>query len=409
MLNKIWFGFFFTAFLAACYQTFILHNPDVFPAIVESTFTMAKLSIEIVIGLMGVLCFWLGLFRVAEKAGLVQVISRALGPLFRRLMPEVPAGHPALGSVTMNLAANILGLDNAATPMGLNAMRELQTLNPSQNSASKAQILFVVLNSSSVTLLPITIFMYRAQLGSAEPTAVFIPILLATIASTMAGFFSVAAFSRIKIFDPVVLVYFFGFALITGLLVITLVSLPPEILAIQSSLWGNAIIFSVIVLFLGVAFFKKIHVYDTFITGAKQGIGVSIKIAPYLVAMLVAIGVFRASGMLDGLVAIIAKAAHALGWDTRFVDALPTAFMKPLSGSGARAMMLETMRTHGVDSFAGRLSAIIQGSTETTFYVLAVYFGAVGIRNTRYALTCGLIADVAGIGTAIAVAYWFFG
>jgi len=409
MLNKIWFSFFLTAFLAAGYQTFFLHRPDIFPALVESTFTMAKLAVEIAIGLMGVLCLWLGLFQVAEKAGLVRVVAKGLAPLFRRLMPEVPANHPALGSVTMNLAANMLGLDNAATPMGLKAMRDLQTLNPSNHDASNAQILFLVLNSSSVTLIPITIFMYRAQLGSANATAVFIPILLATMASSLAGLISVSFFSRIKLFDPVVLAYFAGFSLMMGSLVFLLVQMPVDTLAQQTSLWGNGIIFSVIMLFLGFAFYKKINVYETFIKGAKQGFGISIKIIPYLLAMLVAIGVFRASGMLDALVMLIAKGAGALGLDTRFVDALPTALMKPLSGSGSRAMMLETMNTHGVDSFAGTLSSIIQGSTETTFYVLAVYFGAVGLKNSRHALTCALIADAAGIGTAIAMAYWFFG
>jgi spore maturation protein SpmA len=408
MLNKIWFGFFLTAFIAAVYQTFFLHSPDVFPAVVESTFSMAKLAVEISIGLVGVLCFWLGLFQVAEKAGLVQVIAKLLAPLFHRLMPGVPEGHPALGSVTMNLAANILGLDNAATPMGLKAMRDLQTLNPSQHQASDAQILFVVLNSSSITLLPISIFMYRAQMGAADPTSVFVPILLATIASTVAALMAVSCFQRI-IWDRVVLAYVLGFAVLMGAFIGLLLQLPAALLAQQSSLWANIIIFSVIVSFLSVAFYKKINVYEVFIAGAKQGFAVGVKIIPYLVAMLVAIGVFRASGMLDMIISAIAHFCHVMGMDTRFVDALPTAFMKPLSGSGARAMMLETMKTHGVDSFASTLSAIIQGSTETTFYVLAVYFGAVGIRSTRHALTCGLIADVAGIAAAIGVAYWFFG
>lgn len=398
-----------TAFLAAGYQTIFLHRPDILPALVESTFTMAKLSIEIAIGLMGVLALWLGLFQVAEKAGLVQIMAKGLAPLFARLMPEVPRGHPALGTVTMNLAANVLGLDNAATPMGLKAMRDLQTLNPSSTHASNAQILFLVLNSSSVTLIPITIFMYRAQLGSLNPTAVFVPILLATTASTLAGLFSVALFSRINIFDRVILAYFTGFALLMGSLMFLLLQLPTASLAAHTSLWGNGIIFSLIMLFLGLAYYKKINVYDTFISGAKQGFGISVKLIPYLLAMLVAIGVFRASGMLDFLVLGISKAVGALGLDTRFVDALPTALMKPLSGNGSRAMMLETMNTHGVDSFAGTLASIIQGSTETTFYVLAVYFGAVGIRYTRHALACALIADLAGILAAIGVAYWFFG
>lgn len=409
MLNRIWFGFFMLAFLMAGYQTFVLSNVEVFPALVQATFDMSRLAVEIAIGLLGVLCFWLGLFQVAEKAGLINLLSKGLNPLFRRLMPDVPANHPALGSVTMNLAANMLGLDNAATPMGLKAMKDLQEINPNKSSASNAQILFLVLNTSSVTLLPITIFMYRAQMGAAEPTAVFVPILLATIASTFVGLITVGIVQRLKIWNGVVFAYFLGFALIMGVFINMLAQMPSSVMAERSSLFGNMVLFSLIMLFLTVGFVKKVNVYETFIQGAKQGFGITLKIIPFLLAMLVAIGVLRASGVLEAFVHFISHVIGAMGFDTRFVDALPTAIMKPLSGSGSRAMMLETMNTYGVDSFPGTLSAIIQGSTETTFYVLAVYFGSVGIRHTRHAIGCGLIADLAGIVTAIVVAYWFFG
>jgi len=397
------------AFIMALYQTFVLAQVDVFPALVQSTFEMSKLSVEIALGLLGVLCFWLGLFQIAEKAGLINVIARGLNPMFRRLMPDVPANHPALGSVTMNLAANMLGLDNAATPMGLKAMRDLQSINPDSNTASNAQILFLVLNTSSVTLLPITIFMYRAQMGAENPTAVFVPILLATIASTFVGLITVGMVQRLKIWNGVVFGYFLGFALVMGFFMNMLAQLPSAVLAERSSMYGNMVLFSLIMLFLCAGFIKKINVYETFIQGAKQGLSITIKILPFLLAMLVAIGVLRASGVLDAFVNLISYIVGSLGFDTRFVDALPTAIMKPLSGSGSRAMMLQTMNAYGVHAFPATLSAIIQGSTETTFYVLAVYFGSVGIRNTRHAIGCGLAADLAGIMTAIVVAYWFFG
>jgi spore maturation protein SpmA len=408
MLAHIWFGFFAIAFVSALYQWLINGHAAIFSELIQSTFDMAALSVEVAIGLIGVLCLWLGFFRIAEKAGLINVLSRALSPLFLKLMPEVPKGHASHGSITMNIAANMLGLDNAATPMGLKAMQDLQTLNPNKTTASNAQILFLVLNTSSVTLLPVTIFMYRAQQGSAEPTAVFIPILMATSASTLAGLVAVAWVQKIRLFDKVILAYLAGFALLMALLATYLVSQPAEQMAETSSLLGNLILFSLIMLFLFAGWWRKINVYDAFIDGAKEGFDVAVRLIPFLVGMLVAIGVLRTSGVLDGLMHGIAFALSSLGVNTDFVQALPTAFMKPLSGSGARAMMLETMNNFGVDSFAATVSAIMQGSTETTFYVLAVYFGSVGIRRVRHAISCALIADAAGITMAILAGYWFF-
>ncbi|MCG6869147.1 MAG: hypothetical protein LJE91_10630 [Gammaproteobacteria bacterium] len=408
-LSLIWAGFFFVAAVAALYQWLWVGSGDVFSLMVDATYEMASLAVEISIGLIGVLCLWMGLFRIAEKAGLIAVFARLLDPFFRRLMPGVPAGHAAQGSVTMNLAANLLGLDNAATPMGLKAMQDLQELNACKETATDAQILFLVLNTSSVTLLPVTIFLYRAQQGSADPTAVFVPILLATSASTLTGLLSVAWFQRLHVRDPVVLAYAGGFTLIMAGLLTWLAQLTPEELSATSGLIGNLVLFCVVIAFIGAGAWQRVGVYDRFIEGARQGFDVAVGLIPYLVAMLVAIGVFRASGAMDAAIAMLAAAVSALGADTGFVDALPTALMKPLSGSGARAMMLETMNAHGVDSFPATLAAIVQGSTETTFYVLAVYFGSVGIRNVRHAVTCGLLADAAGIATAIAVGYWFFG
>lgn len=409
MLNTLWLSFFLLAFVAALWQWLTGTNPEVFSELVAATFEMANLAVEIAIGLIGVMALWLGLFRVAEHSGLINVIARAMGPLFSRLMPEVPANHPAIGSVTMNLAANFLGLDNAATPMGLKAMNDLQALNPDKDTATNAQILFLVLNTSSVTLLPVTIFLYRAQQGSTEPAAVFLPILMATSASTLVGLFSVAWMQKLRLHDPVVLAWFGGFAVLMAALLSFIVGLPGDVLSSRSALIGNLLLFSVIVLFLVSGMQRKLDCYSLFIEGAKEGFDVAIKIIPFLLAMLVGIGVFRASGCLDILLEGIRALVAMLGIDTRFVDALPTAFMKPLSGSGARAMMLETMNTFGVDSFAARMAATIQGSTETTFYVLAVYFGSVGIRKTRHAISCGLLADFAGITTAILASYWFFG
>jgi len=408
MLVHIWFGFFAISFVAALYQWLINGHGDIFTLLVQSTFDMAGLGVEVAIGLIGVLCLWLGFFQIAEKSGLIQILARGLEPLFLKLMPEVPRGHPSHGSITMNIAANMLGLDNAATPMGLKAMQDLQTLNPSDSSASNAQILFLVLNTSSVTLLPVTIFMYRAQQGSAEPTAVFIPILLATTASTLVGLAAVAYVQRLKLLNTVILSYFAGFILLMSGLVTYLASQPAEQMSAVSSLMGNLILFSLIMLFLCYGWWKRVNVYDAFIDGARQGFDVAVRLIPYLVGMLVAIGVLRTSGVLDGTIIAIEYILSSLGFNTEFVQALPTALMKPLSGSGARAMMLETMSTHGVDSFPATVAAIMQGSTETTFYVLAVYFGSVGIKHVRHAVACALLADLAGITVAIMAGYWFF-
>jgi spore maturation protein SpmA len=408
LLSRVWAGFFLLAFIAALYQWLVLGHGDIFTTIVNATFEMARLSVQIAIGLIGVLALWMGFFQLAEKAGLIQILARLLSPLFQRLMPEIPHGHPAQGSITMNLAANMLGLDNAATPMGLKAMQDMQTLNSRKDTASNAMILFLVLNTSSVTLLPVTVFLFRSQQGAADPTAVFIPILLATSASTLVGLLTVAWIQRLRIFDVVVLAYFAGFALCMSALVFYLQTLTADEMAARSALFGNFLLFGVMVLFIVAGLHRRVDVYETFIEGAKEGFTVAVRIIPYLVAMLVAIGVLRASGVLDGLLLGLQWLFQALGMNTDFIQALPTAFMKPLSGSGARAMMLETMHTYGVDSFPGQLSAVIQGSTETTFYVLAVYFGSVGIRHGRHALACGLLADLAGIVSAILIGYWFF-
>ena len=408
MLAQIWFGFFAVAFISAIYQWLVNGNAAIFSEIMQSTFDMAELSVEVAIGLIGVLCLWLGFFRIAEKSGLINVLARILEPLFIRLMPEVPRGHASHGSITMNIAANMLGLDNAATPMGLKAMQDLQQLNPKKDTASNAQILFLVLNTSSVTLLPVTIFMYRAQQGATDPTAVFIPILMATSASTLAGLISVAWVQRINLLDKVILAYLFGFAVLMAMLATFLLAQPAEEMASTSSLLGNLILFSIIMLFLGAGWWRKINVYDAFIDGAKEGFDVAVRLIPFLVGMLVAIGVLRTSGVLDGFIVGLEFMLSSIGVNTDFIQALPTALMKPLSGSGARAMMLETMNNFGVDSFPATVSAIMQGSTETTFYVLAVYFGSVGISHVRHAISCALIADVAGIMTSIIVGYWFF-
>lgn len=409
MLNTLWLAFFIVASLSGLYQWIVLHDAEIFSRIVLSLFDMAELSVELMILLFGTLTLWLGFLRIAEAAGLVDLLGRWLSPLFRRLMPEVPAGHPALGLITLNFAANGLGLDNAATPIGLRAMKELQTLNTSPDTASNAQILFLVLNASSLTLLPVTIFMYRAQQGAADPTMVFLPILLATTASTVAGLLSVAFMQRLKLHDPVVLMWLGGLVLILGSFMAVLATLSSAAIAATSSLMGNLTLFGIIMIFLLAGARKKIAIYECFVDGAKDGFDVAKNLLPYLVAMLCAIGVLRASGALDVALDGIRWAVQALGMDGRFVDALPTALVKPFSGSAARAMLIETMQHFGPDSFPALVAATIQGSTETTFYVLAVYFGAVGIQRARHAVGCALIADLAGVMAAIAVCYWFFG
>jgi spore maturation protein SpmA len=409
MLNRLWLSFFVIAAGSAMWRWLVAGDAAVFAAMVDSLFAMAKLSVEVMILLFGTLTLWLGFLRIAEKAGLVEALSRRLSPLFTRLMPEVPPGHPALGLITMNFTANALGLDNAATPIGLKAMRELQSLNPSPEVASNAQILFLVLNASSLTLLPVSIFMYRAQQGAADPTLVFLPILLATAASTIAGFLSVAFVQRLRLRDPVVMVSLLAIALVLGSCIAVLSGLSSAALASLSSLLGNAVLFGLILLFVVVGALRRVPVYEAFIDGAREGFEVAKHLLPYLVAMLCAVGVLRASGALDLLLGLIRGGVDWFGWDNRFVDALPTALVKPFSGSAARAMLIETMSTQGVDSFAALLSATVQGSTETTFYVLAVYFGAVGIQRARHAVACALFADLAGVMASIGVCYWFFG
>ena len=408
MLNALWLGFFLTATVAALAQWLLAGNAQVFAAMVQALFAMAKLSVEVMVLLFGTLTLWLGFLRIAEEAGIVQALARWLAPLFAKLMPEIPRGHPALGLMTLNFAANGLGLDNAATPMGLKAMRALQELNPSSTTASNAQILFLVLNASSLTLLPVSIFMYRLQQGAADPTLVFLPILLATSASTLVGLVSVALVQRLPLLSPVVLAYLLPLALGLAAFMALLASLSAAALASLSGLLGNLSLFAVVLLFLLVGAWKKIAVYDSFIAGAKEGFAVARDLLPYLVAMLCAIGVLRASGALDYALDGVRYLVGLVGVDNRFVDALPTALVQPFSGSAARAMLIETMQSHGVDSFAALLAATIQGSTETTFYVLAVYFGAVGIQRARHAVACALLAELAGVLAAIGVCYWFF-
>jgi spore maturation protein SpmA len=409
MLNGLWLSFFLVAAVAGFSRWLIGDDPAVFGAMVESLFAMAKLSVEVMVLLFGTMTLWLGLLRIAEQAGLVNALARVLGPLFARLMPEVPRGHPALGLITMNFAANGLGLDNAATPIGLKAMRSLQELNPDKLTASNAQILFLVLNASSLTLLPVSIFMYRVQQGAADPTLVFLPILLATSASTLVGLISVALMQRLRLWDPVVLAYLIPGALLLGGFMALLAGLSATALAALSSLLGNLTLFGVILAFLVVGALRKVKVYEQFIEGAREGFDIAKSLLPYLVAMLCAIGVLRASGALEFGLDGIRWMVETFGWDTRFVDALPTALVKPFSGSAARAMLIETMQTHGVDSFPALAAATVQGSTETTFYVLAVYFGAVGIQRARHAVGCALLAELAGVIAAITVTYWFFG
>lgn len=409
MLNTLWLGFFAIAAASAGWRVFSAGDVAVFQAMVDSLFAMAKLSVEVMLLLFGTLTLWLGFLRIAERALLVEALARWLSPLFARLMPEVPRGHPALGLITLNFTANALGLDNAATPIGLKAMRELQSLNPEPAVASNAQILFLVLNASSLTLLPVSIFMYRAQQGAPDPTLVFLPILLATSASTLAGFLSVAFMQRLKLRDPMIMGWLLGAALLLGGFIALLSTMSAAALAALSSVLGNAVLFGLILLFLLAGAWRRVPVYEAFVDGAREGFEVAKNLLPYLVAMLCAVGVLRASGALDLLLHGMRHGIELLGWDSRFVDALPTALVKPFSGSAARAMLIETMNTHGVDSFPALVAATVQGSTETTFYVLAVYFGAVGIQRARHAVGCALLADLAGVIAAIGVCYWFFG
>ncbi|MBL1320329.1 MAG: spore maturation protein [Methylophaga sp.] len=409
MLNFIWIFFFVTAFIVALIKLLAFGDTEIFGQLMTAMFSLSKIAFEISLGLTGILALWLGIMRIGERSGFIDLLTRGLTPLFAKLVPEIPKNHPALGAMVMNMSANALGLDNAATPLGIKAMKELQKLNPLKDTASNAQILFLVINTSAVTLFPVTIFTYRAQMGAVNPTDVFIPILIATYASTLMGLLAVSYVQKINLFDKVILSYLGGFTVLVAGLLSYFSQLPQADMLAQSALISNVILFSLVMLFIAGAVIKKVNAYDAFIDGAKEGFETAITIIPYLVAMLVAIGVFRASGALDLLAGGLRHIVLALNFDDRFIDALPTALMKPFSGSGARAIMVDTMQTFGADSFAGRLSSIVQGSTETTFYVLAVYFGSVGIKNIRHAAACGLAADIAGIMAAIAIAYWFFG
>jgi spore maturation protein SpmA len=409
MLNGLWLGFFVVAAISAFGRWLFGGEAGAFAAMVESLFAMARLSVDVMILLFGTLTLWLGFLRIAEKAGLVELLARLLAPLFRRLMPGVPDGHPALGLITLNFTANGLGLDNAATPIGLKAMRALQELNPKPDTATNAQILFLVLNTSSLTMLPVSIFMYRLQQGASDPTLVFLPILIATSLGTLVGFLAVAAVQRLKIWDPVVLAWVGGFTLLLGGFMGLLAGMSAAALAAFSSLLGNLVLFGLILLFVLAGAWRRVPVYEAFVEGAKEGFEVAKNLLPYLVAMLCAVGVLRASGALDAVLNGVRYVVETVGWDTRFVDALPTALVKPFSGSAARAMLIELMKTSGVDSFPALVAATVQGSTETTFYVLAVYFGAVGIQKARHAVGCALLADAAGVLASILVCYWFFG
>lgn len=408
VLNYIWIFFFAVAFVVALYRLLFLGDTEVFGAMIKSTFDMSKTGFEISLGLTGVLTLWMGIMKIGERGGAVGVMSRLISPFFRRLFPGLPAHSPAHGSIMMNLAANMLGLDNAATPMGLKAMQQMQEVNPDPKAASNAQIMFLVLNTSGLTIVPVSIMVYRAQLGAANPTDIFIPILIATYFSTLAGLIAVALYQRIRLWDKVILAYLGGVSAIMGGVIWYFSGLSKEQLTVASNLASNIILFGIIISFIGMAAWKKIQVYDAFIDGAKEGFSTAVKIIPYLIAILVAIGVFRASGAMEIVMDAMAKMVSGLGFNADWVDALPTALMKPLSGSGARGMMIDTMKTFGADSFAGRLACTFQGAADTTFYIIAVYFGSVGIKNTRYAIPCGLIADLAGVIAAIVVAYLFF-
>jgi spore maturation protein SpmA len=408
LLNYIWIGLILIGFFFALINAFAFGNYNIFSSMMTTAFEMAKTGFELSLGLTGIMTLWLGLMKIAEKGGIVSLLSKAVNPLFSRLFPEVPKNHPAQGSMVMNIAANMLGLDNAATPLGLKAMNELQDLNPNKEQASNAQIMFMVLNASGLTIIPISILVYRTQLGAANPADIFIPILIATFASTLAGIISVSIVQKINLLHKNILIFLGGFTLLIALVTWYFSIIPSDQLKNISLIVSNFIILLLIVLFILFGFFKKINVYETFIDGAKEGFQIAVKIIPYLVAILVAIGIFRESGAMPLLIESISKFFSLFGINTDFVGALPTAIMKPLSGSGARGMMIDAMTTYGPDSFVGRLSCIFQGTTDTTFYIIAVYFGSIGVKRTRHAIGCALFSDLIGIITAILVAYLFF-
>ncbi len=408
VLNYIWISFFLIAFAVALIKLVFFGDTEIFSAIFNAMMDTSKTGFEISLGLTGVLTFWLGIVKVGEKGGMVSIMYKVVGPFFRKLFPEIPKNHPVLGPLLLNLSANMLNLDNAATPLGLKAMEGLQELNPHKERASNAQIMFLVLNTSGLTIFPINIMVFRAQLGAANPADIFLPILMATFISTLAGLIAVSIYQKINLFDRVILLYLGSLTLFIAGIIWYFTTLDQAAIQKISSLVSHFLLFSLIIGIILLGLRKGFNIYDTFIDGAKEGFSVAIKIIPYLVAMLAGIGVFRASGAMDIVVNGIGAAFSHFGINTDFVPALPTAFMKPLSGSGARAMMIETMSNYGADSFPGRVASVLQGSTETTFYVLALYFGAVNIKNTRYAVICGLIADFAGIVAAIFLSYLFF-
>lgn len=408
MLGWFWSGCIVLSFFACLIQLVFFNNQEIFSQVTQELFNTAKFSVDIALGLIGLMAIWLGFFKIAERAGLAVFIARLLTPLFRKLMPQVPANHTSIAAITMNMGANALGLDNAATPLGIKAMKDLQSINHQRDTLSNAQILFLVLNTSSVTVIPITVFLFRAQQGAMHPTEVFIPILIATFASTVVGLLSVAYAQRLPVLNKTVISYLFIFSAIPILLSWYFISLPKEQMSTHAQLIANFVLFAIIAAFLIIGWVKKVNVYQAFIVGAKQGFGTAIKLIPYLIAMLLAIALLRASGILTALMSLVSSVLTFLNIDDAFIEALPTALMKPFSGSGARATMLEVMQSQGVDSFPAKVAAVMQGSTETTFYVLAVYCGAVGITKIRYAMTCSLLADAAGISTAIFISYVFF-
>ena len=407
-LNYIWIFFFLIAFVIGMVKMVFLGDTQVFPEMVNSTFEMAKSGFEISLGLVGVLSLWTGIMKIGEKGGVVNIISRLIGPFFNKLFPELGKNHPAYGPMMMNIAANMLGLDNAATPMGLQAMGEMQKSNHHKEIASNPQIMFLVLNASGLTLIPISIMVYRAQLGAHDPSDVFIPILLATFFSTLTGLIGVSIYQRINLWDRTIIAYLSGMLLFVISLIYLTHTLSPQSLSLYSRVFSNTVLFSIIIAFLLLGLRNRINVYETFIDGAKEGFTTAVKIIPYLIAILVAIGVFRTSGAMDFLIAGIKKMIEEAGINSDFIGALPTALMKPLSGSGSRGMMIDVMKTSGADSFVGRLSCIVQGAGDTTFFVLAVYFGSIGIKKTRHALHCALLADLVGLIAAILIGYLFF-
>lgn len=409
VLNYIWIAFFLIAFVVATVRLVLLGDTQVFPEIINSTFSSSKTAFEISLGLTGVLSLWLGIMKIGEKGGVIAMFSRLLSPIFSKLFPDIPKGHPVTGSIFMNLAANMLGLDNAATPLGLKAMEGLQELNPKKDSASNPMIMFLVLNTSGLTLIPISIMVYRAQMGAAQPTDVFVPILLATFFSTLAGIITVSIYQRINLLNRTILLFLGGMSLVVAGIIYAFSTLSRTQIDVYSTTIANVFLFIIIIGFIVAGIRKKVNVYDAFVEGAKEGFGTAVRIIPYLVAILVAIGVFRASGAMDYLIGGVENLVKLCGINSDFVGGLPTAIMKPLSGSGARGLMVDAMTTYGADSFVGRLACIFQGSTDTTFYILAVYFGSVGIAKTRHAVPCGLIADFAGIISAIFICYLFFG